>query len=76
MGQWVRKGKLISFLSTQGKYQVVEYSEITSTTAEKKKKDGSLLFDASNICIHYFKREFLDDICNKHLDDLPHHIAK
>lgn len=60
----------------EGKYQVVEYSEITPTTAEKTKKDGSLLFDASNICIHYFTREFLDDICNKHLDDLPHHIAR
>jgi len=60
----------------EGKYQVVEYSEITAATAEKKKPNGSLLFDASNICIHYFTRDFLDTVCNKHLDELPHHIAK
>jgi len=60
----------------EGKYQVVEYSEITAPTAEKRTQDGSLLFDASNICIHYFTRNFLESVCNQHLDQLPHHIAK
>lgn len=58
------------------KYQVVEYSEILPTTAEKRKEDGSLMFNASNICIHYFSTDFLHKICSDHLTDLPHHIAK
>jgi len=58
-------------------YEVVEYSEITAHTAEKRNPlDGSLLFDASNICIHYFTVDFLNKICTDHLTDLPHHIAK
>jgi len=60
----------------EDKFQVVEYSEITSSTAEKRKEDGSLMFNASNICIHYFSTKFLNKICSSHLEDLPHHIAK
>lgn len=60
----------------EGKFEVVEYSEITPSTAEKRKMDGSLMFDASNICIHYLSTRFLLDFCNNHLDELPHHIAK
>ena len=58
------------------KYQVVEYSEISTTTAEKQQADGSLLFNASNMCIHYFSKQFLDRVCQHHLDHLPHHISK
>jgi UDP-N-acetylglucosamine/UDP-N-acetylgalactosamine diphosphorylase len=58
------------------KYQIVEYSEICTQTAEKRNEDGSLVFNASNMCIHYFSKQFLDTVCTHHLQHLPHHIAK
>merc|ERR550534_2206942 len=52
------------------RYQVVEYSEISSTVAEQRVPDGSLRFNASNICMHYFHTNFLRKVCEQHLDDL------
>ncbi|XP_057298013.1 UDP-N-acetylhexosamine pyrophosphorylase-like [Hydractinia symbiolongicarpus] len=60
----------------EGKYQVVEYSEISPATAEKRNQDGSLTYKDSNICLHFFTLDFLKKIISNHLDDLPHHIAK
>jgi len=59
-----------------GKYQVVEYSEITSDSAERRNQDSSLTYSAANICIHFFTREFLERIVNIHERDLVHHVAK
>ena len=56
--------------------QVVEYSEISASVSERRRDDGSLVFNASNICMHYFNTNFLNDVCTNHLDELPHHIAK
>ncbi|XP_033208355.1 UDP-N-acetylhexosamine pyrophosphorylase [Belonocnema kinseyi] len=60
----------------EGKYRVVEYSEITLKTAELRNKDGELTFNAGNICNHYFTLDFLFSIGNAHESDLDLHVAK
>lgn len=59
-----------------GKYQVVEYSEITSKTAEMRNADGRLTFSAGNICNHYFSVSFLNKIAKTFERDLKLHVAK
>lgn len=59
-----------------GKFQVVEYSEITEKTAEKQNPDGRLIFSAGNICNHFFTTDFLTDIAYKYNSKLKLHIAK
>jgi len=60
------------------RFQVVEYSEISEQTAQRKKPDqsGDLLFDAGNICNHFFTIDFLRDFCQNHEHELRYHIAK
>lgn len=57
-------------------YQVVEYSEITKETAELRHADGQLVYNAANICNHYFTVDFLKDIAHLHEKDLDLHVAK
>lgn len=59
-----------------GKFQVVEYSEITEKTAEKQNSDGRLTFSAGNICNHFFTTDFLNDVAHQYLDKLKLHVAK
>ncbi|XP_071575890.1 UDP-N-acetylhexosamine pyrophosphorylase [Temnothorax nylanderi] len=57
-------------------YQVVEYSEMTKETAELRHADGQLVYNAANICNHYFTIDFLKDVGYLYEKDLPLHVAK
>ena len=59
-----------------GKYNVVEYSEISSTQAEARDATtGELLFRAGNIANHFYTTEFLRGVAAFE-DDLAFHIAR
>ena len=59
-----------------GVHRVVEYSEMDKASAELRNADGSLSFNAGNICIHYFSRAFLEGPCSPEQLPKVYHLAK
>lgn len=59
-----------------GRFQVVEYSEITDATANMRDDDGNLVFRAGNICNHFFTTDFLKTISERHEEELKLHVAR
>jgi len=59
-----------------GKFQVVEYSEISTATSELRSSDGRLAFNAGNICNHFFTTDFLTNSVRPREEELVHHVAK
>ena len=64
-------------LQKNGKPDVVEYSEIDSSTAEAKdpKQADLLKFRAANIVNHYYSFRYLETI-EEWAHHLPHHVAR
>jgi len=62
--------------TVDGKFQVVEYSEITLKTAEMRNNDGRLTFSAGSICNHFFTSQFLRKVVNNFENKLKLHVAK
>ncbi|KAI8991935.1 nucleotide-diphospho-sugar transferase [Mycotypha africana] len=58
-----------------GKYGVVEYSEISEETAHERHPDGSLKYNAANIANHFFSTAFLERVPTFQAE-LEYHIAK
>jgi UDP-N-acetylglucosamine/UDP-N-acetylgalactosamine diphosphorylase len=45
------------------RFQVVEYSEISEKTRSLRESDGELTYNAGNICNHFFRIDFLENVC-------------
>ncbi|XP_069799881.1 UDP-N-acetylhexosamine pyrophosphorylase-like protein 1 isoform X1 [Dendropsophus ebraccatus] len=58
-----------------GIYQVVEYSEVSPETAEKRNPDDSLTYNAGNICNHFFTLDFLKHVAGTSEQELGYHVA-
>lgn len=60
-------------VSRGGKPCVVEYSEMSQETCERRDAaSGRLVFGAGNICNHYFSRGFLEDTVLPGMGDMYH----
>ena len=49
-------------VETDGKIEVLEYSEIPSDLADAEDDNGKLIYGAANICNHYLSVEFVEEV--------------
>jgi len=66
--------KVGNFCCIDGKLTVIEYSDLPAELAQKKKADGSLLFELGNIAIHILSVAFVERL-NRCSIALPLHRA-
>jgi UDP-N-acetylglucosamine/UDP-N-acetylgalactosamine diphosphorylase len=60
----------------EGRYSVVEYSEMDRGACELVGGDGRLVYNTGNLCIHYYSTAFLEGPCSpEHLPKV-YHLAK
>lgn len=60
-----------------GKYKVVEYSELSDEKANlRDPQSNELLFNSGNICNHYFTLRFLKELGKEIGDRMELHVAK
>ncbi|MEE9392237.1 MAG: UDPGP type 1 family protein [Planctomycetota bacterium] len=58
-----------------GRYGVIEYSDLSSEELEATTESGQLKFNAGNIAVHAIRRDFVESI-TEHGLDLPYHLAR
>jgi len=59
-----------------GKYGVIEYSEIDKELAAKRdEKTGELMFNAGHLCMNTYRIDFLEKAAREYSSSLPYHLA-
>ena len=69
------KEKIGNFCIVDGRVIVIEYSDLPDELAEKKKSDGSLVFEFGSIAIHIISRDFVERLNTDDSFSLPFHRA-
>eukprot|EP00208_Stichococcus_sp_RCC1054_P001973 CAMPEP_0206140996 /NCGR_PEP_ID=MMETSP1473-20131121/11448_1 /ASSEMBLY_ACC=CAM_ASM_001109 /TAXON_ID=1461547 /ORGANISM="Stichococcus sp, Strain RCC1054" /LENGTH=469 /DNA_ID=CAMNT_0053535381 /DNA_START=218 /DNA_END=1627 /DNA_ORIENTATION=+ len=64
------------FATQGGEIKVVEYSELGPDLAAKADENGELLYNWSNVCMHYFRRDFLEAVAMRLHTEGHFHIAR
>lgn len=67
--------KLGNFCMSQGRLQIIEYSDLPDDLAEQRNPDGTLSFIAGSPAIHVISREFVERLTARGRLDLPWHRA-
>lgn len=58
-----------------GRFGVIEYSDLRPELREQRGDDGELRFNAGNIAVHAIRRDFAEALTANGLD-LPYHVAR
>lgn len=67
--------KLGNFCMSEGRCQIIEYSDMPAELAERRKADGTLDFLAGSPAIHVISRSFIEDLTADGKLKLPWHRA-
>lgn len=67
--------KLGNFCMSDGKLQIIEYSDLPKELAEAKHEDGQLKFIAGSPAIHIISRKFIESLTGEGRLSLPWHRA-
>ena len=67
--------RLGNFAMIDGRFNMIEYSDLPEDVADRRDESGSLVFWAGSVAIHVFSVEFLASMQTRK-DALPFHIAR